>query len=477
MTLTVLFLYALLIIAVGMRRSGSDADGFFFASRHLGPLWIGATLTASWIGAASTLVTMKQAREAGYAALWVMAIPTLLTLLVFFLIAGRIRRIRFTTLPELVRRTYGTRVAGAAAGLIFVYMILLTASQFIAWGQLLGSGFSIPYAAAVWIGGALVFTYSVSGGFVSVVRTDLMQLVLLTIALGLIFLFSTAESSAPVTPALSQFLSGAADNLLLVFSFTLAWVISPVVWQRIVAAESRRSARLGILFAAVAVWILYLMVIPAGMNLGTCAAPDAELLSCLMHSLPSWAGGVIFLGFGSAILSTADTGLNLAAMTLSLDFTAKRFSHSLRAARWSTLIAGGLAILAALRLRSILQTLGTASEIMASGLFVPGMAALILKTPAPRAGACSLAAGGGFALLSSMNAFGLPLSLPHWPQSLPWGLALSLAGFFCGYALDRRPRPGAGGPECSSRHFEQGLSRNGADGCSDKACDRSSLKA
>ncbi|HDP93862.1 MAG TPA: hypothetical protein ENN40_00695 [Candidatus Aminicenantes bacterium] len=440
MTLLILSLYTGLLIMVGIRRPRNGTDGFFFASHKLGALWVGVTLTASWVGAASTLVTLQQAAEKGHAALWVMAVPTLLTLMVFFFITGFIRKHAFTTLPRLIRKVYGGWVTNAAAALIFIYLILLTSSQFVAWGQFLKGMLNLPYTSAVLGGAVLVCSYSAVGGFLAVVRTDGVQLVLLGTALIVMYLIVGQDAVESIPRGMTRFLAGAGDHGLMVFSFTLAWVISPVVWQRVAAARTTRCARLGILVAAAAVLALYLMVIPTGVALAPLASESGEVLAGLQRALPLWACSLVFLGLGSAILSTADTALNLAAMTLSLDLLNSSKSNSLPRARWGTFAAAVLSATAALRLPSILQTLGVASEIMAAGLFVPGMAALFLSRPSPRAGAFSLATGGGFALVSSLNAFGLPLSLPHWPASLPWGLGLSLMGFCCGYLCDRRCR-------------------------------------
>ena len=443
MTWLVFSLYALLLTAVGIHRRQPGKDGFFFASRRLGSLWVGVTLTASWVGAASTLVTLQQSAVNGHAALWVMAVPTVLTLVIFFIITRTIRNHDFTTLPRLIRRLYGPRISLVAGILIFVYMILLTSSQLVAWGKFLSGMANLPYTVALLLGVVLVCAYSISGGFPAVVRTDGVQLTLMGAALAVMYLLIGHGAGGSFSRGFARFLSGAGDHALLVFSFTLAWVISPVVWQRVAAAKSTRSARLGILIAIVLVLGFYLLVIPVGMALGGAAAGDKDLLLQMQHALPSWAWSLVFLGLGSAILSTTDTALNLAAMTLSLDLFSRGKHSLLPRARLATLASAALAMAAAWQLPSILQTLGVASEIMAAGLFVPGMAALLLKKPWPRAGACSLVAGGGFALLSSLNAFGLPLSLPQWPASLPWGLALSVTGFGCGMLWDSwRPQPG-----------------------------------
>ena len=107
--------------------------------------------------------------------------------------------------------------------------------------------------------------------------------------------------------------------------------------------------------------------------------------------------------------------------------------------RISTIIIAALALLVATRFQSILQALGLASEILAEGFFIPGIAMLFLRRRAPSAGLLSVSLGGGYAVLVFLVALGLlPLPLPEWPFSIPYGLGLSLVGFLVGFAWDRK---------------------------------------
>ncbi|MCX6564789.1 MAG: hypothetical protein NTU60_14485 [Candidatus Aminicenantes bacterium] len=60
------------------------------------------------------------------------------------------------------------------------------------------------------------------------------------------------------------------------------------------------------------------------------------------------------------------------------------------------------------------------------------------KRRRPLAGLLSLCLGGGYSILSFLGAMNiLSLGLPVWPFSVPYGLALSLAGFAVGLALEK----------------------------------------
>jgi SSS family solute:Na+ symporter len=109
--------------------------------------------------------------------------------------------------------------------------------------------------------------------------------------------------------------------------------------------------------------------------------------------------------------------------------------------RIGTLLVAGSALLVATRFQSILEALGLASEILAEGFFVPGVAMLFLRKPHPMAGMLSVGLGGGYALLAFAGGAGfVSLPLPEWPYSVPLGLGLSTAGFLGGLVWDRRRR-------------------------------------
>ena len=146
----------------------------------------------------------------------------------------------------------------------------------------------------------------------------------------------------------------------------------------------------------------------------------------------------------AAILSTLDTAINTGALTLTRDIYSRLIARGAAArlpavgtGRAATVLTAALAFLVAVRFRSILETLGLSSEIMAEGLFIPGIAMIWLRGRRPLAGGLSLALGGGFAIAGFLSALGvLPLRLPAWPWSVPFGVGLSLAGFIAGYSLD-----------------------------------------
>jgi SSS family solute:Na+ symporter len=154
-------------------------------------------------------------------------------------------------------------------------------------------------------------------------------------------------------------------------------------------------------------------------------------------------GGLVFVAVLAAILSTMDTAVNAGALVLSRDVIEQVHPGSRKRpvlwGRIATVLIAAAAFLVALKFRNILKTIGLSSEILAEGFFIPGVAMIFLKGKYPSAGLLSVAAGGGFAVLSFLEASGLiSWGLPAWPFSVPFGLALGGAGFLLGLRIDKK---------------------------------------
>ncbi len=174
---------------------------------------------------------------------------------------------------------------------------------------------------------------------------------------------------------------------------------------------------------------------------------SAPLVSTLISErLGPVLGGLLFAAVLAAVLSTLDTALNAGALALARDVWGqirppRGSEHGARRGRISTVVMAVLALAVASRFQSILKTIGLASEIMAEGFFIPGMAMILSPRRRPLAGWLGFGLGGGFAVLSFLSASGLvSLPLPVWPRSVPYGLALGAAGFAAGALIERKKR-------------------------------------
>lgn len=455
-----IFMVFSLVIGFLFSKRSKNLEDYFLASRSLSAPLVFLTVCASWIGASSMLVSTDEALLRGISSFWVMGMPTVVTVLIFAILLARpIRRLSILSLPDLVEKRYGRVVRHMSSVLIVWYMVLLGASQMVALGQFLRLFLGTSYLTSLLIGTAVVLAYSLLGGFLSVVATDGIQFLFLAVGLGtLVLVMIVGHGLHGIADAAASmgknhyfdFFFDAKRNILIFFSFTLAWTVSPITWQRIQGAKNQRSAVRGLWFAAAFLLAAYAGLVLIGMMslpAGPADLSGRPLLARIIVSLgASPLGLLLFIAIVAAVMSTLDTAINTGALSLAHDligqtpFICKK-QESPFLGRISTLLIAISSLCVATQFQSILRTLGLASEIMTEGLFIPGIAMIFLRKRYPAAGAFSLVSGGLFALMGFGREMGLwTLPWPPWPISILYGLSLSGLAFAAGAVFDRKNR-------------------------------------
>lgn len=450
---------ALGLAGLGLRRRPGSLESFFLASRRLSAGRVAFSLCASWIGAASLLVSVDEACRNGARAIWIVGVPAVATLLVLTALTRPVRAAAGLTPSELMRGRYG-RAAGTLTSVLVVwYMTVLAASQLAAAGPFLGAVLGTGPLASLAVAAGVVTLYAAAGGLRAVARTHVLQFLLLVAGVAAMAAslasrtsWTAVRAAAAAAGQSSYFdpLAGGPRGALIALSFLLAWTVSPIAWQRMQAARDDAASRRGTVLAAGLLGLFYAGIVAVGMlfrPLVPDGGPGIPLVTRFVTSASRPVlGGLVFVTVLAAIFSTLDAALNAGAFTLTKDLlgpergpgTEKR---SLVLARTATAVLAVAALIVAARLGDILKTLGLASAIMAEGLLVPGLAALFLKERAPLAGLLGLTLGGGYALAAFLSDAGLRIfPLPAWPASVPLGVGLGAAGFLAGLAVERRRR-------------------------------------
>ncbi len=139
--LGVVLLYVLVLFGISLwvRRRTQNSSGFLFAGRKLTVPMVAANITATAVGAASTIGVAESAFTHGisaglYNVAWAAGAITMA-----FLAAGKYRALECTTIPELFERYYDKKGrAIAVLGMITVQLVI-TSLQYIAGGAILSS--------------------------------------------------------------------------------------------------------------------------------------------------------------------------------------------------------------------------------------------------------------------------------------------------------------------------------------------------
>ena len=199
-------IYLLGMVYVGFyfsrKGGGSSSDEFYLGGRKLGPIVTAMSAEASdmssWLLMGLPGVAyLCGIADAGWTAIG-LAVGTYLNWLI---VAKRLRRystqLGAITIPSFFSLRYRDErhvLTCIAAILILIFFIPYTASGFKAVGTLFNSLFGVDYHTAMIVGAIVIIGYTVLGGFLAVSTTDLIQSIVMSIALVVIVFFGIQQA-------------------------------------------------------------------------------------------------------------------------------------------------------------------------------------------------------------------------------------------------------------------------------------------
>lgn len=407
-TAAVIIIYLLAMVAIGAR--GLRLMGlkdFHLAGRSIKLVFLSGTFCASIVGASATMGMAGLGFSKGLPGAWWMLSGTagLLMLSIFF--AEKVRSTGCCTLPEQVGSFYGERARFAASVLIVVSWVGVIAVQIVASGKVLGAVFgggeTIFMAACT----AVFVLYTVHGGQSSVIRTDLVQFII--ILAGMIVLFSRALEVAGPGVLLSQSFPtsvemGGWDVFSMILVVGSAYLVGPDMYSRLFSAKSARDAKVSAAIAAVILIPLAFLITYLGVfarSLYPAASPEQAFPVLLTGLLSPAIEGLVAASLLAAFMSSADTCLMTATSILTLDIYRKACPGSsepklMAVSRLFVLTIGFLALALAVSMPGIIKTLLIAYTVYSSGLLLPVIAGFFKDrlglTPT---GALAALVGGG----------------------------------------------------------------------------------
>jgi len=366
---TTLVVYNALLIGVGVwaSRRNTDVEDFYLAGRGLGA-WVAAISASASSSSAWTLLGVSGAAYAwGWPALWLFPATVGGFLVNWFWVAPRLKSLAdrenaVTLASVLAPQALGEsreRILRTAGVIIVFSFVFYVASQFEAAGKAFESVFGLEKEPSILIGAGIVLAYTLLGGFWAVSVTDTIQGLLMSLAAIVLPLIALAAVGGPGdlvaglaplaglgSPVAGVSLAAGVVFVLGILGIGIGYPGQPHVVNRFMALRDENSLRQGRVIA-----IGWAVIVYAGMlTLGLCARVlyaelgDAEQV--LFHAagelLPAVIAGVMLAAVLSAIMSTADSQLLVAASAISHDWTLAR------GGRAATLRGSRLTVLAVL---------------------------------------------------------------------------------------------------------------------------------
>ena len=441
-----LALIAYILIQLGVaiwasRRIGTDAD-YLVAGRRLGVWTLGVSLFATWFGGETVMGASAAIAGQGLAGARAEPVGYALCLAASaLLVAGALRAKGYMTLADFFRDRFGARAEVAAALVSIPTSVIWAAAQLIALSALMSAVTDLTVTTTLIAAGALVIAYTLLGGLLGDVITDVLQS--LVVLAGLIILFVLLIGRAGGVEAA---LSGIRPDQLVLVPYGESWIervdafaipiLGSIVAQEMIArflgAKTARTAVRGGLMAGGLYLIVGVFPLAFGL-IGASAGFDpgaGDLYLPLMAAelLPS-ALFVVFIGaLFSAVLSTVDSAL-LAVSGLAAENLYARVRRNadagekLIAARALTVIAGLAALAVAFSGETIYALVELASALGSAGLLVSLMIGLHTRF------------GGEWSALAALAAGLVTIWLADWVLVISGGFLLSIAAAALAYGL------------------------------------------
>lgn len=354
----VAYLAMMLYIGFRMSNKNKNTDDFYLGGRKLGPLVTAMSAEASDMSSWLLMGLPGVAYLTGVAdAAWTAIGLAVGTYLNWLLVARRIRVYTHTTnsitIPDFFADRYGDKkhiLSSVAAVIIIIFFIPYTASGFAACGKLFNQLFGVNYMIAMIVSAAIIVGYCALGGFLAASTTDLIQSIVMTIAIVIVVIYAThmaggMDAVLTNARALPGYLSltsvydpetgsSSAYGALTSFSM-LAWGLGyfgmPHVLLRFMATEDDKKIKTSRRIATV--WVVISMAVAvfigiAGLGMTKAGAlpvlADPERIIITVAQLISSHGilaaviaGVILSGILASTMSTSDSQLLAASSSFS----------------------------------------------------------------------------------------------------------------------------------------------------------------
>jgi len=358
-----IILYLCFVIFTGVmigRRSKKSAEGFYLGGRGMGPLVTAMSAEASDMSSYLLMGIPGLAYLSGVAdASWTAIGLAVGTYLNFLLVAKRLRRysvkLDAITIPGFISKRYGEKrpvIMCISALIILIFFVPYVASGLAAIGKLFNSLFGWDYMAAVIIGAIVIISYTSIGGFSAVATMDLIQSVIMTVALAIIVVFGIVQAGgmdavldhARSLPGFLTFTetynaaSGSAEpygfiRIISMMAWGLGYFGMPHILVRFMAIRDENELKLSRRIASV--WVVISMGVAVFIGIvghavssvgrvpyleGSATETIIVKLSDLLSSygiFPAIVAGCILAGILAATMSTADSQLLAAASAFS----------------------------------------------------------------------------------------------------------------------------------------------------------------
>ncbi len=352
--LLAIIVYLVGMLAIGFKYANNKtSEDFYLGGRKLGPIVTAMSTEASDMSAYLLMGVPGLALFCGVAeASWTAIGLSIGTWLNWLIVAKRLRRysakLGSITVPDFLAARFrdNTRLIESLGALtIIVFFVPYTASGFAACGKLFNTLFGFDYMPAMIISAAVIVAYCALGGFMAASVTSLIQSIVMTLALIIVFFFGThaaggwgaVVANAKTVPGYLNLFASTDINSSAAGSYSFIMIVSTLAWglgyfgmphilTHFMAIHNEEklslSRRVGSIWCVISLGVAVVIGIVgfAMVRAGVLATPETESVAENMivnvarvisqHGVfAAIVAGLILAGILAATMSTADAQL------------------------------------------------------------------------------------------------------------------------------------------------------------------------
>lgn len=368
----VLLYEVIFIVGIGWwlarRQAGERREGeFALAGRSLPMPVVAVTLALTVLGTAHILGVFEMSWYVGAAAVW-FSIAHVILLVVVCLATGLwVRRLRLTTLPEILETLFGpaTRlmVGCVMAGVLFGILTVETQGVGIIMAAM--TGWSIRQGAIA--GGLLGMAYVIFAGMKEVGWLNLCNAIVMYLGLVLAVIYLALRlpggdfDSVRAVYQSEPFMLSIYGNAQIMRTFVLATVIAVVFSQAVnqmlmqpcMSAADERTIRRALWIAAPLNGVFGVFAVVIGLTAKAlpefqALGPKTAATAMLVAMLPPWLAALLLASFLAAILSTFAMVALAPATIFAMDIYKRLYRPAATEAELTRLVRIGIVVFSAL---------------------------------------------------------------------------------------------------------------------------------
>jgi len=379
--LTVFAVYIVIVVVASfIFREKRDESEFWTEGRSISGLKAGISLSATFMSISwSVVYGIEVFLQQGLAGFFILSMPWLIVLLIFFYLAPKLRDIKVFSQPELIKEKFGENAGKLAALPILFVFIIWGGAEADAAASILATVTGLSQPVLLVIIFLTISIYMSFSGTNAVILTDVIQYVL--VALFFIIIYLAGFGNGSVNKEIFN-LSLTKVNFLFIFLTLLAylpgWLAETDIWIRLQVTKNGKEARkamgIAILNSVLFVFLMPLLVasvVKPHITSGVSAV--SYLLSLISHPI---VAALAAIGLIAASMSTIDTCTNVAAMTVSYDLTKNKTNKKNIVSIW---ITGFASLLFAFYSNSLKDAFYLSSGLLSTSLFLPVLSCYLKK--------------------------------------------------------------------------------------------------